>query len=119
MKECLIRCAPLLVQYNGLTKPIFAPIQCIWIVLKSYISLCLNREERRKTVQRAMKTPTGTASNKYGHVAIISKVSENKIEIIQQNPGAFTKSRKTISLDKTNGAWKIKNKRILGWLRKD
>ena len=61
----------------------------------------------------------GTIHNKYGHVAIISDVTENKIEIIQQNPGPFAKSRKTISLDKINGKWKINNERILGWLRKE
>ncbi len=61
----------------------------------------------------------GTISNKYGHVAIISNVTEHEIEIIQQNPGPFGKSRETISIDSTNGKWEIKNKRILGWLRKD
>ena len=30
-----------------------------------------------------------TAFNKYGHVAIISKVTDSKIEIIQQNPGSI------------------------------
>ena len=60
----------------------------------------------------------GTIFNKYGHVAIISNVRENEIEIIQQNSGQFSNPRKTIALDKVNGKWKIKNKRILGWLRK-
>ncbi|MCL2131962.1 MAG: CHAP domain-containing protein [Lentimicrobiaceae bacterium] len=55
----------------------------------------------------------------YGHVAIISKVTKNKIEIIQQNSGRFGKSRNTFSLYKIDGKWKIKNKRILGWLRKE
>lgn len=40
-----------------------------------------------------------TIWNKYGHVAIISKVENNKIEIIQQNPGPNEKSRKTFFLD--------------------
>lgn len=31
----------------------------------------------------------GTTTNKYGHVAIISKVTDSKIEIIQQNPGPY------------------------------
>ena len=60
-----------------------------------------------------------TISNKYGHVAIISKVTENEIEIIQQNPGPFTKSRVNIPLENINGKWNINNKRILGWLRKE
>ena len=61
----------------------------------------------------------GTVYNKYGHVAIVSNVTEGKIEIIQQNPGPFAKARETILLDKVNGKWKINNKRILGWLRKE
>jgi surface antigen len=61
----------------------------------------------------------GTVHNKYGHVAIISNVTENEIEIIQQNPGQFGKSREIISLDKANEKWKVNNKRILGWLRKE
>lgn len=59
-----------------------------------------------------------TTLNKYGHVSIISNVSENKIEIIQQNPGPFGKSREKYDLIMEKGKWKIKNNRILGWLRK-
>jgi surface antigen len=61
----------------------------------------------------------GTKFNKYGHVAIVSNVTEKEIEIIQQNPGPFSKSRDTFQLDNKDGKWGIKNKRILGWLRKD
>nr|WP_299384682.1 CHAP domain-containing protein [Allomuricauda sp.] len=61
---------------------------------------------------------SGTILNKYGHVSIISNVSENEIEIIQQNPGPFGKSREKFDLIKEDGKWKIKNGRILGWLRK-
>ncbi len=61
----------------------------------------------------------GTAFNKYGHVAIVSNVTEDEIEIIQQNPGPHGKSREKFQLDTTKGKWEIKNKRILGWLRKD
>ena len=60
-----------------------------------------------------------TISNKYGHVAIISKVTENEIEIIQQNPGQFGKSRVNIPLENINGKWNINNERVLGWLRKE
>lgn len=56
--------------------------------------------------------------NKYGHVAIISRVSENEIEIIQQNPGPFGKSRESIKLNFINDKWIIDNNRTLGWLRK-
>jgi len=61
----------------------------------------------------------GTIFNKYGHVAIISNVTDEEIEIIQQNPGPFSNSRETFSLNSKDGKWEIKNKRILGWLRKE
>ena len=60
----------------------------------------------------------GTVFNKYGHVAIISKVTDKKVEIIQQNPGFFGQSRETFDLVLENDKWKIENDRILGWLRK-
>ncbi|MDQ7917393.1 CHAP domain-containing protein [Mesonia sp. MT50] len=60
----------------------------------------------------------GHTFNKFGHVAIISKVTENKIEIIQQNPGAYSKSRENFTLENKKEKWKIQNKRVLGWLRK-
>ncbi len=57
--------------------------------------------------------------NKFGHVAIVSKVNQNSIEIIQQNPGPFSKSRESFNIENINNKWKIKNSRILGWLRKE
>jgi surface antigen len=62
---------------------------------------------------------SGTIANRCGHVAIVSKVTENEIEIIQQNPGPFAKSRVKFPLVYSAGKWKIKNDRILGWLRKE
>ena len=61
----------------------------------------------------------GSLLNKYGHVAIVSHVEDNLIEIIQQNPGPFGKSRESFILDNKEGKWKINNSKILGWLRKD
>ncbi|MCB9334952.1 MAG: CHAP domain-containing protein [Flavobacteriales bacterium] len=61
----------------------------------------------------------GTIFNKYGHVAIISKVTHNEIEIIQQNPGPFEESRETFELEYKNDKWVINNDRVLGWLRKE
>lgn len=61
----------------------------------------------------------GSLLNKYGHVAIVSHVEDNLIEIIQQNPGPFGKSRESYILDNRGGKWKINNSKILGWLRKD
>ncbi len=60
-----------------------------------------------------------TYYNQFGHVAIVSKVEENKIEIIQQNPGKYASSREEIRIKKKNRKWTIKNSRILGWLRKE
>ncbi|MCF8332043.1 MAG: CHAP domain-containing protein [Bacteroidales bacterium] len=60
----------------------------------------------------------GTTFNKYGHVAIISKVLNDQIEIIQQNPGPLAHSRRNIDLFKKGRKWKIDNHLVLGWLRK-
>ena len=60
-----------------------------------------------------------TTFNKYGHVAIVSKVSDKKIEIIQQNPGSSEPSRETYKLIEKNGKWKIEHDKVLGWLRKE
>ena len=57
--------------------------------------------------------------NPYGHVAIVSKVTDDVIEIIQQNPGRFGNSRETIDLKQVNNKWKLDNASILGWLRKN
>jgi hypothetical protein len=62
---------------------------------------------------------SGTIFNKFGHVAIISKVKENEIEIIQQNAGSSTNSRETFSLTRKKSKWTIDNSRILGWLRQE
>lgn len=61
---------------------------------------------------------SGTILNKYGHVSIISKVNEQEIEIIQQNPGPYGSSREKYNLINEDGKWLIDNNRILGWLRK-
>jgi surface antigen len=62
---------------------------------------------------------SGSVLNRFGHVAIISKVSEDEVEIIQQNPGPFSSSRENFTLETNNGNYKIDNKRLLGWLRKE
>lgn len=60
-----------------------------------------------------------TSFNQYGHVAIVSDVSGNTIEKIQQNPGPVSSSRELFDLDNHDGYWRIDNDRILGWLRKE
>lgn len=62
---------------------------------------------------------SGSTFNKYGHVAIISSVDDDEIEIIQQNPGPFGKSRDKIKLKNIDGRWTLDNDRLLGWLRKE
>lgn len=59
-----------------------------------------------------------TTSNEFGHVAIVSKVGKDSIEIIQQNPGPEVDSRETYNLKNKDGYWHIENSRIQGWLRK-
>jgi len=58
----------------------------------------------------------GNKFNPYGHVAIISKVANGYIEVVQQNTGFGTRS--TFGLKKTGNWWKI-NINALGWLRKE
>ncbi|MFD2598439.1 CHAP domain-containing protein [Sphingobacterium corticis] len=60
---------------------------------------------------------TPTLWNRYGHVAIVSFVGADHIEIIQQNPGPFASSRERYPLKKDGEKWLIENERVLGWLR--
>ncbi len=61
----------------------------------------------------------GHTFNTYGHVAIVSKVMESEIEVIQQNPGPQSSSRVKYALVFEDRKWRIDQNRILGWLRKD
>ncbi len=58
-------------------------------------------------------------TNKYGHVAIISKVSETEVEIIQQNSGPFGASRITIPLffDPITQKWMLQKNYVKGRLK--
>jgi surface antigen len=58
-----------------------------------------------------------TWSNKYGHVVIVSKVTEDEVEIIQQNAGNPDHPRDVFDLESDDGLWEIDHSRILGWLR--
>ncbi len=58
----------------------------------------------------------GNTFNPYGHVAIISKVDDDEIEVVQQNVGK--NSREIFDLDFKNEKWTIDDSSILGWLRK-
>ncbi len=59
----------------------------------------------------------GHPGNPYGHVAIISTVGNNFIEIIQQNPGPFADSRVNFRLDSTATGFTVEHERLLGRLR--
>jgi surface antigen len=58
-----------------------------------------------------------TWSNEYGHVVIVSKVTEDEVEIIQQNAGNPDHPRDVFDLESDDGLWEIDHSRILGWLR--
>lgn len=57
--------------------------------------------------------------NRYGHVAIVSVVTDSELEIVQQNPGPFRSSREKLPLVLEKGRWWCRNDRVLGWLRKE
>lgn len=59
-----------------------------------------------------------TSSNPYGHVAIVSRVTENSIQLVQQNPGPLAPSRVKMKVNRINDKYQVENKRVLGWLRK-
>ncbi|MGJ8656246.1 MAG: CHAP domain-containing protein [Akkermansiaceae bacterium] len=56
-------------------------------------------------------------TNQYGHVAIISQVTDTQIEIAQQNSGPTGSPRATLELTHQNNTWKVSTPRIQGWLR--
>jgi surface antigen len=52
----------------------------------------------------------------YGHVGIVSEVTSNSVEIVQQN--IYRKPRARFGLVATNGTFVVESKGLLGWLRK-
>lgn len=59
-----------------------------------------------------------TPFNKFGHVAIVSKIMNGKLEIVQQNPGVGNPSRAIYSLYDNGAGWIVGNQYVKGWLRK-
>lgn len=55
--------------------------------------------------------------NRYGHVAIIASVADGRLQIAQQNPGPFGRSREEFELQERYGGWHIQQSQVLGWLR--
>lgn len=60
----------------------------------------------------------GTAFNPYGHIAVISEVTNREVEIIQQNPGPVAPSRIRPAMQQRDGKWRIVSGNLLGWLGK-
>lgn len=60
----------------------------------------------------------GNDWNPYGHVAVVSAVYTNSIEITQQNPGPTAPSRIQIELNAHQGKFSLNDSEILGWLHK-
>ncbi|MFT4666927.1 MAG: hypothetical protein ACI9XB_003895 [Gammaproteobacteria bacterium] len=58
----------------------------------------------------------GGDGNPYGHIAVVSKVGPNYVEIVQQNVGK--QSRYTLPRFFMVDSWRIANIDVLGWLRK-
>ena len=56
--------------------------------------------------------------NRYGHVAMVSRVGDDFIEVVQQNPGPFNDTRELFPLTRNNDGWQVVNRRVIGWLRK-
>lgn len=82
---------------------------------------------RRGMAQHVNGSPTKPAAgdllvfrpwlfNRYGHVAIVASVSGAGVEIAQQNPGPWGKTRATYPLVFKDRRWRIDHPRILGWL---
>ncbi len=55
--------------------------------------------------------------NRHGHVAIVSAVGPDHVEVIQQNPGPFGSSRERYPLHAAAGNARVDHSRLLGWLR--
>ncbi len=56
--------------------------------------------------------------NPYGHVAIVSAVSKDRIEVIQQNRLRQSPARESFELKNNRGYWQVQDSLVLGWLRK-
>jgi len=57
----------------------------------------------------------GTIFNSFGHVAIISDVKADEVEIIQQN---CSRTREVLTMNVSNDSYTIETHNVLGWLRK-
>ena len=56
-------------------------------------------------------------NNPFGHIAIITKITKDHIEIIQQNPGIGNPTRMKYPLYHKKGRYTLGEQYVLGWLR--
>lgn len=54
--------------------------------------------------------------NTFGHMAIVTAVDDDAIEIIQQNPGPSGHSRRRFPLKVSDGGVRVDQPRVVGWL---
>jgi len=59
----------------------------------------------------------GDNENIYGHLAIVSKVYKDRIEIVQQNIGS--QSRIHLNVHKFLDGWEVEDYTVIGWLRRN
>jgi hypothetical protein len=85
------------------------------------------RNKQRNLIQYHNSSPTkpkpndilvfgATKLNPYGHVAIITKVTDTQLEIIQQNAGPYGPTHQTLRLRRVGGKWEVRGPGVLGWL---
>ena len=58
-----------------------------------------------------------SADNNFGHLFILTKVTSEAVEFIQQNPGSGNPSRGRYPLKKKDGNYYINADQVAGWLR--
>jgi len=69
-----------------------------------------------RPVQNAILIFGNDPATLYGHVGIITKVTDREIEMVSQNNGHRQKSRSKIPLKYQNGGYYIDSEYVLGWL---
>lgn len=57
------------------------------------------------------------SNNEFGHLFVLTKVTNTSVEFIQQNPGLGNPSRGKYKLENRDGTWYIDAKGLVGWLR--
>lgn len=57
--------------------------------------------------------------NRFGHVAIVSEIGPDYVEVVQQNSGPFGSSRERFPLEKKDGNVYVAKGGVLGWLRRE